>query len=302
VQAFDSGASIFSGWYGLMFADTTVNNTQHLSIAGYIEGAGMSHVYGITSQEATAIDGTQNTDIASQLQALGYRRSFVQYSSSSPYAVASVFGRAFTVDFTANNSTITLKFKQEPGVIAETLTETQAAALKAKNCNVFVNYNNAVAIIQEGTMANGFFFDEVHGTDWLQNNIQTRVFNLLFTSPTKVPQTDPGVHQILTEVEAALYDGVNNGLIAPGLWTGPPFGQLDTNQMLPKGYYTYAPPVAGQNPADRAARKAPTIQAGIKLAGAVHFANILVNVNRAWWVFAVLGAGMLSTLGLGGIA
>ena len=30
----------------------------------------------------------------------------------------------------------------------------------------------------------------------------------------------------------------------------------------------------------RAARKAPTIQVALKLAGAVHFANVIVNVNR----------------------
>jgi hypothetical protein len=32
------------------------------------------------------------------------------------------------------------------------------------------------AIWQEGTMANGAFFDEVHGTDWLQNALQTELW------------------------------------------------------------------------------------------------------------------------------
>lgn len=279
-QAFDSGASIFSAWYGLMFADASVTDPQHLAVAGYIEGAAQTHIYGVTTQEPAAIDGTQVTDIGSQLKSLNYKRSFVQYSSSSPYAAASAFGRAFTVDFSANNSTITLKFKQEPGVIAETLTESQAAALKAKNINVFVNYNNDTAIIQEGVMANGFFFDEVHGTDWLQNNIQTSLYNALYSNSTKIPQTDAGINILSTAVEAALYDGVNNGLIAPGQWNAPGFGQLKQGQTLPKGYYVYAPAIASQNQADRAARKAPTLQCAIKLAGAVHFANVQVNVNR----------------------
>lgn len=280
VQAFDSGASLFSSWYGLMFADASISGPQHLAVAGYIEGAAQSHIYGITTQEPAAIDGTQVTDIGAQLQSLHYMRTFTQYSSSSPYAVASIFGRAFTVDFSANNTTITLKFKQEPGVVAETLTESQAAALKAKNINVFVNYNNGAAIIQEGVMANGYFFDEVHGTDWLQNNIQTGLFNALYTTPTKIPQTDAGINILSTAVEAALYDGVNNGLIAPGQWNAPGFGQLKQGQTLPKGYYVYAPAIASQNQADRAERKAPTLQCAIKLAGAVHFANVLVNVNR----------------------
>jgi hypothetical protein len=62
----------------------------------------------------------------------------VQYSTSSKYAALSAFGRAFTVNFNGSNTTITLKFKQEPGITYETLTANQAAALDAKNCNVCV--------------------------------------------------------------------------------------------------------------------------------------------------------------------
>jgi len=70
---------------------------------------------------------------------------------------------------------MTLKFKQEPGVAPETLTETQAATLRGKHCNVFVNYDNDTAIIQEGVSFDGSFFDEVVGLDWLENDIQTAV-------------------------------------------------------------------------------------------------------------------------------
>ena len=267
-------------WYGLQVVAPGVAAADHLAVAAYIEGVSPSRVYGITTQDQATLDVTQTSDIASQLKALNYKRTFTQYSSSSAYAAASLYGRAFTVDFTANNSTITLKFKQEPGIAAELLNEAQAAALKAKNCNVFVQYNNSTAIIQEGVMANGYFFDEVHGTDWLQNQVQTDVYNLLYTSTTKIPQTDAGINQILTTIENSLDGAVNNGLLAPGLWNAAGFGQLLRGQFLSKGYYTYAPPVAAQSQADREARKAPTIQVAAKLAGAVHFANVVINVNR----------------------
>ena len=269
----------FGDWYGLTVADGTVVNADHLAVAGYIEASSPSRIYGITTQDPNVLT-TATTDIASQAQALNYKRTFTQYSSSSPYAIASLYGRAFTVDFTANNSTITLKFKQEPGVAAETLNETQAATVKSKNCNIFVNYNNSTAIIQEGVMANGYFFDEVHGLDWLQNDMQTAIYNALYTSPTKIPQTDAGVNQLIAAVEASCERAVNNGLVAPGVWNAPGFGAIDQGQTLAKGYYVYAPPVSSQSQADRAARKAPTLQAAVKLAGAVHFANVIVNVNR----------------------
>lgn len=152
--------------------------------------------------------------------------------------------------------------------------------MRGKNCNVFVNYNNDTAIIQEGVMCNGYFFDEVHGLDWLQNDLQTAVYNLLYTSQTKVPQTNAGINQIVTTLEARLDQAVANGLVAPGQWGGPAFGAITTGQFLTKGYYVYAAPVESQAQADREARKAPVIQIAVKLAGAVHFVDVIVNVNR----------------------
>jgi hypothetical protein len=268
--------------YGIMFAAATPpTDVQRQAVAAYIEGASPTHIYGITVQDPLAIDPTSTTDLGYLLKAANYSRTFWQYSSSSPYAVASMFGRAFTTDFSANNSVITLKFKQEPGVTAESLTETQAAAIDAKNGNVFVNYMNDRAIIQQAKMASGIFFDERQGTDWLQNQVQTDIFNLLFTSPTKIPQTDPGMHQLATTAEQSMDRAVNNGLVAPGIWTSSlEFGLLKQNQALAKGYYVFMPPVATQSQSDREARKATTMQIAAKLAGAVHDANVVINVNR----------------------
>ncbi|MET3654089.1 DUF3383 domain-containing protein [Dyella japonica] len=270
----------YGDWYGLMVADASVVDSDHISVATYIEASSPSRIYGITSSSSAILDPTQTTDIASKLQAANFSRTFIQYSSSNPYAVASLYGRAFTVDFTANNSTITLKFKQEPSVAAETLNETQAATIDAKDCNVFVNFNNSTAIVQQGVMCNGDFFDERHGLDWLQNAVQTNVYNLLYTSPTKIPQTDAGTNQIAGAIEQACEEGVNNGLMAPGVWNSPGFGAISQGQTLTKGYYVYMPPVATQSQSDREARKAPTAQVAVKLAGAVHFSDVLISVNR----------------------
>jgi hypothetical protein len=268
-------------WYGANFATATPPaDADYIAVAGYIEGANRAHILGVTSQEPGILDPTNNSDIASSLKVLGYKRTFTQYSSSSQYASASIFGRAFTVNFAANNSVITLKFKQEPGIVAEFLTESQAQTLTNKNCNVFINYQNNTAIIQQGAMVNGFFFDEVQGTDWLANAVQTNVYNLLYQTPTKIPQTDPGTHLIVNEINDTLAAAVNNGLVAPGQWNGPPFGQLNTGDTLTLGYYTFAPPVATQAQADREARKSVPIQVAIKLAGAIHSVDVIMTVNR----------------------
>ena len=283
LQCVQVHASISNAWYCAILADQTVpqaTDADHVAVSAYILAASPSRIYGVNTQEAGALVSTSTTDLASLLQAGAYMRTFIQYSSSSAYAICSFFGRMSTVDFTAQNSTLTAKFKLEPGVVAENLTETQAATLKAKNCNVFVNYQNGTAILQEGVMCNGFFFDEVFNSDWFQNALQTAIFNLLYLSPTKIPQTDAGVHQLVVTAMTVCSQAVLNGFIAPGTWTGNSFGQLRTGDNLPAGFYVYAPPVALQNLSDRAARKAPTLQIALKEAGAIHYSSTLVNVVR----------------------
>lgn len=267
-------------WYAAIVVDTTYTDEEALAASALIEAQGKKRRLGLTVTATTAIDSSNTSDLPSQLKAAGYKRTFVQYSSSDAQAVASFFARASTVNFNGSNTTITLKFKTEPGVTPETLTQTQANTLKSKNINVFVNYDNGTAILQEGVNCDGSFFDEWHGLDWLENDIQTAVWNRLYSSTTKIPQTDEGNNSLVTTISSRLDQAVTNGLLAPGKWLGPSFGQLATNDMLPKGYYVYVAPVATQAQADREARKSMPFQIAAKGAGAIHFADIAITFNR----------------------
>ncbi|HDT6599757.1 DUF3383 family protein [Raoultella ornithinolytica] len=271
----------YTNWYGLAIADSAdLVEADVISVAAAIEASSLSRILAVTTDDVNVLVAGNTDNIGYKLKAAGYGRTFWQYSSSSKYAAISAFGRAFTVNFTGNNTTITLKFKTEPGVTYETLTTAQAAAIDAINGNVYVYYANDTAIIQQGVMANGDFFDERHGLDWLQNYVQTNLYNLLYTSTTKIPQTDAGVTRLMTSVEASLDQAVNNGLVAPGVWNGGPIGQIESGDTLTKGYYVYADAVANQAQSDREARKSPVIQAALKLAGAIHYGDVQINVVR----------------------
>jgi Protein of unknown function (DUF3383) len=268
-------------WYGLMFAATqTITDQENLDVCTFIEAQDITRVFGVTIQNTNALSSVVSNDLGSIMMAAGYNQSFSQYSSTSPYAVASFFGRNFSINFQGSNTTITVMYKQEPSVIAETLTPAQAQTLQAKNINVFVNYVNNTSIIQYGVMASGQFFDTIQNTDWLQNAIQTAVYNVLYTTTTKVPQTDAGVNQITNAIASVCGQGVANGMIAPGTWNGPAFGSIVTGQFLKQGYYIYAQPVALQSEAARATRVCPPIQVAVKLAGAIQTVDILVTVNE----------------------
>jgi hypothetical protein len=263
-------------WYGVTF-------TKELTEAQIKEAAAWAEaqvkIFGFTTSASNVLDAAATADIASFMKSNLYDRTFYIWDDNDPYQIVSAIARAFTVNFNEQNSTITLKFKQLPGTSPITITESQRLALVAKNCNYYTYFGDS-AMLAEGVMGSGKFFDERHGCDWLQNAIETNVFGYLFTRTTKVPQTDKGVASLVQQVEKACREGVNNGLLAPGVWNGMDLGEVHSGDFLPKGFYVYAQPVAEQNQSDREARKAPPIQVIAKGAGAIHFADITVTFER----------------------
>lgn len=268
----------YDTWYMVCVAPDASDDSI-VEAAGLIEAASPSRMIGFTTQNSTEIDSTASSTLGSRLKGLGYNRTILVYSSDSPVAAASVFGRMATINFEGSNTTLTLKFKQLPGVTAENLRSSQAEALKSHNVNAFCAYQNDTSILQEGITSGGWFIDETHGLDWLQNRVETDLWNLLYTSK-KVGQDESGATAIVSCVNKSLEQGVTNGLIAPGVWNGDAFGALESGDTLSTGYYVYIQPFDEQSQSDREARKAPPIQIAVKLKGAVHFINVTITVNR----------------------
>lgn len=276
VQLLDNQFS--NQWYGIACLGGA--DADYIAVAGYIEGANVKHYQGVTTQEAGALTTVDTSNLAYQLKTLGYKKTAIQFSSSNPYAAISYLARILTTDWQGNNTVITEMFKQEPGVVGESLNVAQAAALIGNNCNVFVNYNNNTTIIQPGVSCSGDWTDTIIAADWFAIQLQTDVFNALYTSPTKIPQTDSGMHILATIIEQDCVEAVNNGFLAPGVWQTTGFGAISNGTYLSKGYYIYQPPVSSQTPAARATRVSVPFQIAAKTAGAVHSANIAVTINQ----------------------
>lgn len=266
-------------YYGVALPSATLA-ADVLSAASYVEGASAKHILFVTTQDPGTLVSPSTADLAYQLGQLRYDRTFTQYSSTAPYAAVSAAARILTVNYENDSSAITLKFKQEPGVIAEALSTTQALALEAKNCNVFIAYENNTNILEQGVMASGEFTDIITGADWLATTMQREVWNLFYSSTTKIPQTDDGANLVQATIEGRCTQAVASGFAAPGVWNAGGFGQLEQGDYLAKGFYVYIAPMRLQPQADRAARKCPPAQIAIKLAGAMHSADITINVNQ----------------------
>ena len=126
-----------------------------------------------------------------------------------------ILARAATVNFNVANSVLILAFKKGPGVATADLSTGQVAALESYNGNAFISTAGNV-MFWNGKMADGTWFDTVQGVEWLTQKIRNNVFNLFYTSTTKIPWTDQGVAIVNQQVILALELAVTNGLVAPG--------------------------------------------------------------------------------------
>jgi hypothetical protein len=267
-KAFDAS------FYGLALTSAVVQDIK--DAMAWSQPAKVALFY--TSSDPNAKLSAATSDLFFFAKNLGYDYSIGVYSNT-PYAAVSAMARAFVVDFAQPNSTITLKFKQLPGIGIDTITETERLALEGKNANYYTSFGG-FAMLANGTVANGRFFDEVHGLDWLQATVQNAVFTVLATSVSKVPQTDAGVSKLVQAAEGAFRQATANGLLAPGVWTGQNLGEVKSGDFLPTGFYIYAQPVSQQLAADRALRKSPPLTAIGIGAGAIHTVALTFTFQR----------------------
>lgn len=281
-ESLDAIQNVNPNWYGFIFTNEVRDLIVVNGGAGpaVLEAADWAQarvkIFGNIANAPDVLNPAVATDIVSLLQLGLYSRTFTDFSSTTTeYPAASGFGRAFTVNFNQENSTITLKFKQFPGITPEEFTSSQKLALDNKRGNAYFQVGNAadtVSMYGESFMAENLFFDEVHNIDWLANAIENQVFGYLFTRATKVPLTDKGGAQLEQQVIKVLDEAVNNGMIAPGVSSEGVF--------LPNGYITAVQKVADIPDALKEARVGPNITFIALLAGAVHSIEINGVVER----------------------
>ncbi len=269
-QSLSALNEVDSSWYGFVYTkevrDNVVINTEAAvdASAGWAEAR--VKVFSTATNDELTYNSAATSDIAYILSQKSLSRTLVTFSSKpDQYPDASILGRAFSVDFTAGNPSITLKFKQLPGITVEGLSYNQKGVLDAKNCNALISVAGNI-MYAEGKMAGGRFFDEIHGLDWLQNAIQTNVFGLLYTAK-KVAYTDVGIQQLAQKVTGALAEGVSAGLLAPGVDS--------SGNLLTQGYEVITVPASQVNQSDKEARLYKGISFTALGAGAIH--GVTVN-------------------------
>lgn len=268
-------AEVNNSWYGFTVA-AQLTDSQVEAAAKYAQAN--TKLFGANVIREDQIEWSAD-NIYKKLFDAGMDHTLAMFDKNDMYPASSALARLLSTNFAANNSTLTLKFKQQPTITADEITATEFTKAKRLGINVYTYFDD-VAMIAEGTVIGGKFADEIVILDWFVDAVQKEVFARLYKSPTKIPLTDKGQAVLIAAVEKVCLEGINNGAFAPGQWTGDAFGNLSTGDYLEKGYYVWAAPMDTLSDSDREERKATPIQTAVKLAGAIHSSDVIVNYNR----------------------
>jgi len=274
---------------GFMTTDTIANDLAAIEegSSSSIEEATLSSVINAENNKIHFVVSNNTVDIDgifTDIKNLGFRKTRCLYygvsEEKAKIAMAAAASRGMSTVFEGSLTTQTMNLKTLVGVEPDsTMTQTLLGKCETAGVDCYVSFEGVPSYYSTG--ANGFF-DEVFNELWFVNAIQVAGFNALKQTNTKIPQTENGMDILKSYYNGVCVRAVNNNFVAPGEWTLPDtFGNPDLFKMNIRnlGYYIYSQPVAQQAKADREARKAPLVQIAIKTAGAVHFANILINVN-----------------------
>ena len=132
----------------------------------------------------------------------------------------------------------------------------------------YSNYFTQIAgrnITMNGQVRGGEWIDVIRGRDWLQNDMQLRIFNLLLMNP-KIPYTNSGIALVQNEMIASLKAATVRGIVAPD--------ELDEDDALVPGFTTSVPNSMSITASQKASRVLADCKFSARLAGAIHAVRV----------------------------
>lgn len=219
------------------------------------------------------IFGFEYTDInACPIRNFIYYRTFGLFSgkadgfdaSSQPgtnqYAALAWMAKCFGYD----PGSETWALKSLAAIVPSSLSTAEKKALEDTNINRFLRYAGDNITIG-GNMLSGEWIDVIRFRDWLKNEMQVNVFNVLKVN-RKVPFTDAGIGLVEGAMKYTLEKGQEVGGIAPT--------QYDSDDNEIPGYTVSVPQSSDLTETERKSRKLTGCKYTARLAGAIHAVEI----------------------------
>lgn len=260
--------------YGWVIDRKWRDSDDQFAVAQWAEGR-VPAVFSGCTNSATAYLTSDTTNIGYRCFNSGFRRTCIMYHNNAQlYPDMSYLAYALSVDYSLADSTITMKFKQLPGISVVNITESQLSALDSRRINVYVAIGNTSEVTREGVQsATDWYTDSLINLDNFREELQVEVYNV-FLRNKKVPYTSAGQDKLVSACAKICEQYKRNGTFADrdvsydnetGFVTEP------ATSILPTA-------VAFATASDRASRLAPPIQIRAYEAGAMHRVDITVDV------------------------
>lgn len=256
-----------------------------VAIAGWCDASNIMFINDQTGEAATKIrDPNATDDIATQLTTLGYRHVYTACHATDSYSGNALAKHFAAVNYSATRSTITGEFKKSPGVAAESLSDTEYAAMqKDTKKAVFYTVVDLQGSTDQGRWLNtithstyGEFIDDVVNLDAMVNALTVALYNVIANQTTKLAQTPAGQAVLIGAARAVGEQYIRNGYLGPRNYTDPDDGL----EKYTVGYEILTKPedILDLSDVDRDARKSAPLRIRLFRAGAIHICQVDVDV------------------------
>jgi hypothetical protein len=158
----------------------------------------------------------------------------------------------------------TWAFKRLAAVYPSEISSTLSKVLAEGHSNYFTQIAGR-NITMNGQVRGGEWIDIIRGRDWLQNDMQLRIFNLLLMNP-KIPYTNSGIALVQNEMIASLKSARDRGIVAED--------EFNEDGELVPGFTTWVPNSLSIPASQKAARNLEGCGFNARLAGAIHAARV----------------------------
>lgn len=154
--------------------------------------------------------------------------------------------------------------KSLASVSVSKFTDTEIDTIDKDPASYYIQVGDT-GLVQGGKVRAGEWIDVIRFRDWLKNDMQLRILNLLVKRP-KVPYTDKGIGLVRNQMIASLKEGTRRGGIAED--------QYNSNGDLIPGFTTSVPLAADLTDEQKKSRVLVDVKFSALLAGAIHVVEV----------------------------
>lgn len=272
-------------FYSLFTPDVLVEEANVLLIAPWCESNESFFVNNQTGVAAAKIrDLNDDTDIASKLTLLGYRFTATFAHASDGNAGTPLMKHFAAVNFSAANSTIDGEYKKSPNVLAESLEDSEyAAMLKPTKRAVFYTVVDNQGAVDVGRWINtnthsayGETIDDVINLAAFTNGIRVNLFNTTANQTTKLGQDPIGQAMLIGSAKIVGTQYIANNYLGPRNYTDPDDGV--TKYTFGFEILTTAEEILDLSDEDRAAHKSAPLRIRLFRKGSIRTVDVTLDV------------------------